>query len=582
MIFILDQLNGAKQDQLTITISNFEKQQIAKDEETAIFLASNAINNNNTGIEQQDVSLNILLTVIYLFILVIGLVGNFCYCYVVAVDTRHRLKSATNYYLFSLSISDILLLLFGLPHDVANLWSPRRYLFGEFGCVARGWISEASTNASVLVIVAFTVERYFAICHPMRSSMIKADSLSRSVKIILAIWLIASSFALLVVKQYGIASVPQMTASLTNDSPTAPLPQQSSQTTTDRTTPAQIQLQPQLQLHHQNTQQQQFELNASSTKTMSIECTIVQLSKATFELSSLIFFVLPMTIITILYGKIVYKLRKRNNQLNIRNSSSAQTPLHPTTASSGPLYTTTRFSFRQQKPPASSCCEQQQEKTTTDNLLIANQQEQELHQQHDQQTNSKSINFASDKLMTRSCLPKKIQIQTYHEPPQVKKQQLTQVKVQVEHQAEHQDNFLPMKNYAEISSKCGEVVSLFVDSSASSETTNISHANNAIAQYNNNNNNSNISSTSAKPQKSNLSPKQINDDISCTEFQTEATNTTITAIQSLNQSFSCAQLSSSACCGPMQPIALNSSGSTANVKSVIKMLGKFKFFQSLC
>ena len=51
-----------------------------------------------------------------------------------------------------------------------------------------------TSYASVLTITAFTVERYIAICHPLKAH--KFANLSRSIKIIIAIWIIALACAL--------------------------------------------------------------------------------------------------------------------------------------------------------------------------------------------------------------------------------------------------------------------------------------------------------------------------------------------------------------------------------------------------
>lgn len=50
-------------------------------------------------------------------------------------------------------------------------------------------MAETSTNASVLTITAFTVERYLAICHPFLAHTI-SDS-QRVIKYILTIWIVA-------------------------------------------------------------------------------------------------------------------------------------------------------------------------------------------------------------------------------------------------------------------------------------------------------------------------------------------------------------------------------------------------------
>lgn len=106
------------------------------------------------------------MTLLYVLILVTGVIGNLITC-VVIVRNRY-MHTATNYYLFSLAISDLLLLILGLPQEIQQIWRRYPYAFSEAFCILRGFSSEASTNSSVLTITAFTVERYVAICHPLR------------------------------------------------------------------------------------------------------------------------------------------------------------------------------------------------------------------------------------------------------------------------------------------------------------------------------------------------------------------------------------------------------------------------------
>lgn len=55
-----------------------------------------------------------------------------------------------------------------MPQEIYNMWYPNQYDFPETFCVLRGLLSETSTNATVLTIASFTIERYIAICHPFR------------------------------------------------------------------------------------------------------------------------------------------------------------------------------------------------------------------------------------------------------------------------------------------------------------------------------------------------------------------------------------------------------------------------------
>lgn len=149
-------------------------------------------------------SLNVLvpLTVIYVVIFVAGVLGNASTCIVIA---RNRsMHTATNFYLFSLAVSDLILLICGLPYEIHKLWSPLTYPFGEANCIAMSLAQETSTNATVLTITAFTVERYIAICRPFMSHTM--SKLSRAVRFIVAIWVFALCLAVPQVYQFGIIS----------------------------------------------------------------------------------------------------------------------------------------------------------------------------------------------------------------------------------------------------------------------------------------------------------------------------------------------------------------------------------------
>lgn len=61
-------------------------------------------------------------------------------------------------------------------------------------CIVKSFVSEMTSYASVLTITAFTIERYVAICHPILAHTL--SNLSRAVKIILTLWLLACMFAL--------------------------------------------------------------------------------------------------------------------------------------------------------------------------------------------------------------------------------------------------------------------------------------------------------------------------------------------------------------------------------------------------
>ncbi|XP_075731115.1 pyrokinin-1 receptor isoform X2 [Rhipicephalus microplus] len=207
------------------------------------------------GPKRDPLTTVIPMTLIYSVLLVSGVVGNVCTCIVIA---RNRyMHTATNYYLFSLAVSDLLLLVLGLPQELYQLWQRHPYVFGEAFCVLRGLTSETSTNASILTITAFTIERYVAICHPLRAHTM--SKLSRAVKFVVAIWVLSAVCAVPLAVQFGIV--------------------------------------------HQT-------LDGTTVLPETAACTVKDPLEHAFELSTFVFFLLPMSVILVLYVCIALQLKR--------------------------------------------------------------------------------------------------------------------------------------------------------------------------------------------------------------------------------------------------------------------------------
>ncbi|XP_066999950.1 neuropeptides capa receptor-like [Anabrus simplex] len=127
------------------------------------------------------------ITIVYALIFVTGIVGNFAVCAVIMRTSE--MHTSTNYYLFSLAISDLALLLLGLPNEMSMIWQQYPWVLGEALCKFRAIVSEMMSYTSVLTIVAFSVERYLAICHPLYSYTMKG--LHRAVRIIAILWFVS-------------------------------------------------------------------------------------------------------------------------------------------------------------------------------------------------------------------------------------------------------------------------------------------------------------------------------------------------------------------------------------------------------
>ncbi|KAH9503724.1 Pyrokinin-1 receptor [Bulinus truncatus] len=81
-----------------------------------------------------------------------------------------------------------------LPPELYSIWEAYPWHFGETFCIFKAFVPEMTSYTSVLTITSFTVERYIAICHPIRGQ--KTSRQSRAVKCIISIWILAAFCAL--------------------------------------------------------------------------------------------------------------------------------------------------------------------------------------------------------------------------------------------------------------------------------------------------------------------------------------------------------------------------------------------------
>ncbi|KAG5315953.1 CAPAR protein, partial [Acromyrmex insinuator] len=132
------------------------------------------------------------ITFVYVAIFVTGVFGNVVTC--IVIRRNPVMQTATNYYLFNLAISDLLLLILGLPNELSVFWQQYPWTLGVGLCKIRAYVSEMSSYVSVLTIVVFSLERYLAICHPLH--LYAMSGLKRPVRFILGAWLLALIFAL--------------------------------------------------------------------------------------------------------------------------------------------------------------------------------------------------------------------------------------------------------------------------------------------------------------------------------------------------------------------------------------------------
>uniref|UniRef100_A0A8D0PE79 Nociceptin receptor n=2 Tax=Sus scrofa TaxID=9823 RepID=A0A8D0PE79_PIG len=130
--------------------------------------------------------LKVTIVGLYLAVCVGGLLGN---CLVMYVILRHtKMKTATNIYIFNLALADTAVLL-TLPFQgtdvLLGFWP-----FGNALCKAVIAIDYYNMFTSTFTLTAMSVDRYVAICHPIRALDVRTSSKAQAVNV--AIWALAS------------------------------------------------------------------------------------------------------------------------------------------------------------------------------------------------------------------------------------------------------------------------------------------------------------------------------------------------------------------------------------------------------
>uniref|UniRef100_A0ABM5EVL6 Growth hormone secretagogue receptor type 1-like isoform X2 n=1 Tax=Pogona vitticeps TaxID=103695 RepID=A0ABM5EVL6_9SAUR len=138
-------------------------------------------------------------TTICIVLFFFGVAGNVA---VILIFRRYKeMRTTVNMYLSSMAMSDALIFL-GLPSDLYRIWKYRPYIFGNFLCKFIVYLSETCTYSTIAHITTLSLERYFAICFPLK---VKATITKSRVKgVILLIWLFSSLTAVPILFLFGV------------------------------------------------------------------------------------------------------------------------------------------------------------------------------------------------------------------------------------------------------------------------------------------------------------------------------------------------------------------------------------------
>ncbi|XP_015116772.1 QRFP-like peptide receptor isoform X1 [Diachasma alloeum] len=124
--------------------------------------------------------------VIYSITFSLGLIGNLVIITSTLCPKLRPLPSTpTNIFLGGLATADLILIIFCIPVKVAKLFS-YTWEMGWFLCKSVHYMQSVSAICSVLTLTAMSVERYYAIVHPMRAQY--TCTISQARRIVLITW----------------------------------------------------------------------------------------------------------------------------------------------------------------------------------------------------------------------------------------------------------------------------------------------------------------------------------------------------------------------------------------------------------
>ncbi|XP_076315511.1 orexin/Hypocretin receptor type 1-like [Tachypleus tridentatus] len=119
---------------------------------------------------------------LHMTVFVVGLVGNALVC--LSVYRNLSMRTVTNYFIVNLAVADFLVILICLPPTV--LWDvTETWFFGSVMCKLVVYLQGVSVSVSVLTLTFISLDRWYAICFPLRFK----STTARAKTVILLIWI---------------------------------------------------------------------------------------------------------------------------------------------------------------------------------------------------------------------------------------------------------------------------------------------------------------------------------------------------------------------------------------------------------
>lgn len=117
---------------------------------------------------------DIVLVFLYVVVIILGVVGNACICYIFGYRNHHS-KTVTELLIVYLAIFDLLASIFAPFVFMYWILTCSTWHFGIIGCKILPLLSRVFINISVGIILILAVDRFQAICIPFRGQFAKKN-----------------------------------------------------------------------------------------------------------------------------------------------------------------------------------------------------------------------------------------------------------------------------------------------------------------------------------------------------------------------------------------------------------------------
>ena len=145
---------------------------------------------NMTDMGSMPVYMQSIVIVMYSMITLVAVGGNITVCYIVL--GYQRMRTVTNYFIFNLACSDMLMSVLCVPFTFVTSVLIHYWPFGAAMCPIVPLAQSVTVFLSAFTLVAISIDRYRAIIYPLKPRM----TTKQAYRIIILIWLLSLAVSL--------------------------------------------------------------------------------------------------------------------------------------------------------------------------------------------------------------------------------------------------------------------------------------------------------------------------------------------------------------------------------------------------